>query len=554
MSSRRGGGMCECMKLIKRIFFFLMGLILAGCLGVIVCALNPSLTRTLAERVQALQPGDGTGSGASGPVPGEDPRGEGELPEAVPGVNADWLGDRETNGYLVPFQMPEDFPEEVNGLWGYEPVEGDAEQIAREEAENLSEILADNVPKQEFSLPEEYYPYYQMLEPKLQRLYLQIFSNLRAGSASFAPKEAADQNEVALAFEAVFNDHPELYAAKTGYRGLFLDDGICAGISLSYYEDLEDYDAAEKLLTERETEILTGGASLGSDYEKVKYVHDLLAETVEYDLNAPMNQSAYSAMVNGETVCAGYARAFQLLMQDFGIPCFYCTGFAGEDHAWNIVELDGKYYNVDVTWDDVDPLNYHFFNKTDAEFAGTHVRTGLSVYLPACTGTLYGDSALQGNGDEETEESAGESPEESTEESPAESPAPTTLEHPLTWTGRGGLDWLEPEESESPDREHQDNLDKAGISEEDVLNTLQEYYDDCKKQLKAVGVGEKQFTNVVPQSLWSSIESAYSSGGYQKGYVEEALKDLKAESFAIQIQVQNLGGGYYRIWHNVMTY
>lgn len=87
--------------------------------------------------------------------------------------------------------------------------------------------------------------------------------------------------------------------------------------------------------------------------------------------------------------CAGYARAFQYILQKLSIPCYYCTGHAGEEHAWNIVALEEDYYNVDVTWDDTDQISYDYFNKTDADYAKTHVRTNLSVNLPPCNGTAY---------------------------------------------------------------------------------------------------------------------------------------------------------------------
>ncbi len=106
-------------------------------------------------------------------------------------------------------------------------------------------------------------------------------------------------------------------------------------------------------------------------------------------MGAEMNQSAYSALVNGQTVCAGYARAFQYILQQLGIPCYYCTGFAGESHAWNIVMLDGEFYNVDTTWDDMGIGTYDYFNKTDKDYADNHIRQELSVYLPPCNGQAY---------------------------------------------------------------------------------------------------------------------------------------------------------------------
>ena len=241
------------------------------------------------------------------------------------------------------------------------------------------------------------------------------------------------------------------------------------------------------------------------------------------------------------TVCAGYARAFQYLLQQLEIPCYYCTGNAGENHAWDIVRIGGEYYNVDVTWDDTEEIGYDYFNKTDAEFAPTHVRTGLSVYLPACMGTEFA-----GNKEPATGEETGEP-----EETPAASEEPAK---PLTWESRGKSDEEKRrEEEEAAKEERLRSLEKAGITEEDVLSTMEAYYADCAEQLKKAGTGEHTFSNVVPGSLWNTVEQAYTGGGYRSGYVDGVLKELGAESFYIQLQVQDLGGGYYRIYHNVLV-
>ena len=155
------------MKVIKIIFYTLAGLLIAGCLGILICALNPSLTQMLASRVQMAQNGAGGTSGTGATDPG---RGQGSLPEAVPGINVDWLNDRETEGYLVPYVMPQNLPEEVNGLWGYEPVSADTQQIVQEEADNLGDILTGGELDVEFARPESFYPYYRMLEPRLKQL------------------------------------------------------------------------------------------------------------------------------------------------------------------------------------------------------------------------------------------------------------------------------------------------------------------------------------------------------------------------------------------------
>lgn len=97
------------------------------------------------------------------------------------------------------------------------------------------------------------------------------------------------------------------------------------------------------------------------------------------------------------------------------------------------------------------------------------------------------------------------------------------------------------------------SLEKAGITEDQVLKTLKDYYADCRKRLEAAGKGEKQFDNVIPQSLWSALDEAYNKGDHKKGYVDKALKKLGAQTFRIQLRVQSLGGGYCRVYHDVFT-
>ena len=109
-----------------------------------------------------------------------------------------------------------------------------------------------------------------------------------------------------------------------------------------------------------------------------------------YNVSNSLNQSAYSALATGSSVCAGYARAFQMVCLQAGIPCYYITGTSkGENHAWNIVQINGAYYNVDLTWDDCIAeatgfSSYHYFNKNDLEFSFDHSRSPLSSQLMSC--------------------------------------------------------------------------------------------------------------------------------------------------------------------------
>lgn len=500
------------MKIIKRFFYFIIALLIAVCVGILVCAMNPSITAKLAALVGQTEPG------------AEQTVEEGIL------VPDETVG---TGVYQIPENVSQTVPDGVSGLTGYQPIVSDAEQITREEADNLNDVLACGETGEGIDFSSESYPYYSMLDNTLKQVYRQVYANALELNTSFTPVAAVTVEQAKNVVEAVYNDHPELFWLDAGFSAKYLGTGICVELTLEYNDTVNDLKTAEQDFAACAEEILSGARELESNYEKEKYIHDALVQIVEYDRAAEMNQSAYSALVLGKSVCAGYARAFQYLMQQLGIPCYYCTGYAGEDHAWNIVKQGSIYRNVDVTWDDTDPSTYDYYNKSDSEYAATHRRTGLAVYLPACADVVQSENAETGSSI--VDDHINPNPRE-----------------PLRWQSRGKTDNSNGDEL-SEEEKRKENLDKAGITEDEVLDTLEEYFEDCEKRLKEAGTGQIQFTNVIPQELWSSLERAYSSGKHRSGYVDEALKELNAEYFAIQLQVQRLGGGYYRLYHNIYT-
>lgn len=103
---------------------------------------------------------------------------------------------------------------------------------------------------------------------------------------------------------------------------------------------------------------------LDSDYEKIRAVHDWLILANRY---VSFDGGTFSATCLGRSSCTGYAFTFYLIMQELGIDC---TVELGAGHAWNSVKLDGEWYNMDVTWDDLgtDRVAYTYFMKNNADF------------------------------------------------------------------------------------------------------------------------------------------------------------------------------------------
>lgn len=303
-------------------------------------------------------------------TPSEEPQPE---PERVKG----------THGYEQPLQSDIKIPTIVTGKNGYEPITEQSEAADGEYTGLTYGELGDGL-----SFDPLLYPYYQMLDEKGQHVYRQIYANANAMNEAFIPIEEVTVPEIKNAMMAVYNDHPELFWLNTTFTCKYDKNKVCAELDLDYNMTKEELDKASPDFYNTANNILTDLANL-SPYDKETRLHDLLIREIDYDQSADMNQSAYSALVEKKSVCAGYARAYQYLMQRMGIPCYYCTGYAGQDHAWNIVALDDGYYNVDVTWDDTPGGEYDYFNKTDEDYANTHIRQDMSINLPQCQGQRY---------------------------------------------------------------------------------------------------------------------------------------------------------------------
>lgn len=87
-----------------------------------------------------------------------------------------------------------------------------------------------------------------------------------------------------------------------------------------------------------------------STLDKISSVYNYLCDNVVYDSGYEYG-SIYDALINGKTVCSGYAAAFQVMMEKLDIPCKIMAGNVnGTAHAWNAVNVSGKWYYVDATF------------------------------------------------------------------------------------------------------------------------------------------------------------------------------------------------------------
>ncbi len=176
-------------------------------------------------------------------------------------------------------------------------------------------------------------------------------------------------------------------------------------INFKYADTKENLIKKEEVVQEKVDKIVsTLITSDMKDYEKELVLHDYVVNNTKYDERAYVGNipedsyTAYGVLIDGVGVCQGYADAIDRLLIAAGVECKMVIGDANNGtewigHAWNIVKIQGEYYQLDSTWDDPvtsdgsNRLSYSYFNITDDQIAKNH-RWNTDDY-PECTSTEY---------------------------------------------------------------------------------------------------------------------------------------------------------------------
>lgn len=197
-------------------------------------------------------------------------------------------------------------------------------------------------------------------------------------------------------FQCVLMDHPEIFYVD-GYEFVEYTQGdilVSIEFSGSYDMNYAQMEEAGKVIQNYVEHCLAGIDRSASDYDKVKYVYEYLIEHTQYNLEIPFDQSIYSVCAYGESVCQGYAKMAQYLLNQLGVETTLVQGWAegGESHIWNLVLVDGYYYYMDVTWGDssytdagnaFENLTYDYLCVTTEELCKTHVIDNIAP-VPVC--------------------------------------------------------------------------------------------------------------------------------------------------------------------------
>lgn len=231
--------------------------------------------------------------------------------------------------------------------------------------------------------------YYEQLSEDEQTIYQEIYQGLINSDISICTHDIAPEKANKILTNVIY-DFPEIFwadggASSTQYSETIFEQGYTM-IEPVYVYDQSNRDLKNAEIEAKAAEILASVPEGYGEYETIKYIYEYLIQSIDYVEGVADNQNIYSALVNGESVCAGYAKANQYLLNKLGIYCTYVTGMSQnedgtEAHAWNIVRCNDNYYYVDVTW--ADPIIegeqfaesvmvYDYLCCSEAEILKTH--------------------------------------------------------------------------------------------------------------------------------------------------------------------------------------
>lgn len=231
----------------------------------------------------------------------------------------------------------------------------------------------------ENKLDDRTFYYYNHLDEQGKEAYLTLYQGFIDYNESITVPES--DYEIGDLFISVLYDNPDIFWVDIKYEYVINSDSI--EFSPKFRLSEEDVESMNKKMDRKIDEIMSVVDSLDTEYDKELYIHNYITQNTEYVESTidKLGDTAYSVLVDGYSICEGYARATQILLDEAGISNYLVIGEAEyegvlEPHMWNIVTIDGKNYHLDVTWNDLDDdlgTSYFYFNVNDNFISSDHI-------------------------------------------------------------------------------------------------------------------------------------------------------------------------------------
>ncbi len=219
--------------------------------------------------------------------------------------------------------------------------------------------------------------HYGNLSPVQQQAYDAVAEGIASFQKKVQAKGISSKEEMEKVILAVIWEQPQLFYFNCNEMSI-VQMGSGYIFSVDYIYDKRKSVQMQQQIEESADFILSQVITDGMDsYQKCMAVHDYMTENIRYNFSALSVNYAYDAftlegsILKKQAVCEGIAKGVSYLLDKLGITNIIVCGSSDINgqrigHAWNMVELGGQYYHIDVTWD-LQEIN-HFTNYSHMYF------------------------------------------------------------------------------------------------------------------------------------------------------------------------------------------
>ncbi|NJJ42276.1 transglutaminase domain-containing protein [Paenibacillus apii] len=216
-----------------------------------------------------------------------------------------------------------------------------------------------------------------------QRLSGAMNSREESVTFTYEGKTSSLKSQIQTALDLAMSGDPYLNYIVDSYSYSYRGGARSAAVSilLSYRESLQQTAYVNGRVKAILSKIITPGMT---GDEKVKAIHDWVVLNLKYDTTFT-KFTAYEGLKSGSAVCQGYSLLTYKLLKGAGIANKIVEGTAwqggtGQSHAWNLVQLNGRWYHLDTTWDDPTPdrkgaVSTAYYLRTDNQMRRDHTWT-----------------------------------------------------------------------------------------------------------------------------------------------------------------------------------
>ena len=245
---------------------------------------------------------------------------------------------------------------------------------------------------------------YTLLSFNEQNIYREILGLIESYQSEWSFSQVSFDC-ITKVYRAVLEDHPEYFWLSSGCSGTTKTYGsqITVFFRPEMNAEIRQVPNMRRRFNDYVEDLIRKAKYQTSQlYEQILFLHDYLVTNTDYVLNSSHCYDSYGCLILHKAVCAGYAAAFQVLMQKLGVECGRVTGWSSSErsgdvsHVWNYIKLSDGYYYIDVTWDDPivnngaasDNLSHDFFCVDLNEMRLTH-RFASDQFIPQNYGVKY---------------------------------------------------------------------------------------------------------------------------------------------------------------------